>query len=787
MNYSKTLIVFAGLLLCTYTSFCDFIPPYKKYSTYVFSNGRMRERKPGTILDADMGRVRITGRVSRSLREARSEGIAGAKIETDYGDLNLSPSIYGGLSWNVEAKKHAVAIEVAQAIKVLRKCTMPAALPEDLIAINNLTIPSSQHLNKELQKAKYDIQQIIYEGDTFFREKSAKFKGVQSGSDATKIIDIIDDFKRKAAAWAQNERLIINDCGDSKDPVSKHLDTDWERRIRSESFNRDLYKVIDLCKNNNIKKAEKIFKKYDKCRHLIETNPKHQEYTHLQYTIYKHNMLNHWQNNNPEAAFQILRNYEKEYGNIKERSFRIRSYYSSLLIMYKQQLKSFHASSVTSATKTDQAVERKVSQHLQIMHHKARNTTKSIKRDAELWEKYDSTPQTMSRLKALKEQEKKQTFTAKHYELTQDGKKILQDLGLDQEAFPKSYGNQFHHALHSEFVSIVNKAGLMRSQASSPEMAEISENIATFSDVGTTFLKEGFILEAMYTADFCWAFMDCGIAAGEGAIEGVKNVGHSLGTPRETTYKLAKSISDAGYYLFKILETAIAEDDLMYRDPEEFERRWDYRIARMNDVTEALKYQWETVPQREKIKAASAFTVESLITQKLTFAAGKFISGAKNKAIEIAKKLKKGEKVAVLITAEGLPIEAKIADEAQSFFSKAKKNKHLNGNKNPAKSSGKLSGQSSEVPRFIKENKVPNDFETILKKNSKFKRTNKTYDGARIYEKDGLYYYRDQFHTGEGAHLEVFNKKGKHLGEADPLTGMLRPNTIDKKKYLEIK
>ena len=40
--------------------------------------------------------------------------------------------------------------------------------------------------------------------------------------------------------------------------------------------------------------------------------------------------------------------------------------------------------------------------------------------------------------------------------------------------------------------------------------------------------------------------------------------------------------------------------------------------------------------------------------------------------------------------------------------------------------------------------------------------------GAQVYKKGDQYYYRDTYHRGESSHLEVFDKRGNHLGEADP-------------------
>ena len=42
-------------------------------------------------------------------------------------------------------------------------------------------------------------------------------------------------------------------------------------------------------------------------------------------------------------------------------------------------------------------------------------------------------------------------------------------------------------------------------------------------------------------------------------------------------------------------------------------------------------------------------------------------------------------------------------------------------------------------------------------------------------------------HVGEKAHIEVFNKAGKHIGEANPLTGEIIKGTADTSKTLKLK
>ena len=90
------------------------------------------------------------------------------------------------------------------------------------------------------------------------------------------------------------------------------------------------------------------------------------------------------------------------------------------------------------------------------------------------------------------------------------------------------------------------------------------------------------------------------------------------------------------------------------------------------------------------------------------------------------------------------------------------------------------------TPDYVRDNRVPQDRETVLSGDD-YQRTNYRNKGAQVYEKDGRYYCRDTFHKGESAHLEVFDRFGRHLGEADPLTGELIPGTADPSKILNLR
>jgi hypothetical protein len=91
---------------------------------------------------------------------------------------------------------------------------------------------------------------------------------------------------------------------------------------------------------------------------------------------------------------------------------------------------------------------------------------------------------------------------------------------------------------------------------------------------------------------------------------------------------------------------------------------------------------------------------------------------------------------------------------------------------------------AESLPEFIKQNRIPLDRETILH-SANFRKTKiNPVKGAQVYTDGKSFYHRDTLHTGKRAHLETYNKQGIHLGEADPITGRLIPNTADKTKKL---
>jgi len=121
-----------------------------------------------------------------------------------------------------------------------------------------------------------------------------------------------------------------------------------------------------------------------------------------------------------------------------------------------------------------------------------------------------------------------------------------------------------------------------------------------------------------------------------------------------------------------------------------------------------------------------------------------------------------------------------------SVLYKAASKSGSGGNGNSSSNKNIDNNGSGEVPDYVKDNRVPLDRETVLD-GKDYKKTDNKVKGAQVYKKGDYYYYRDTFHTGEASHLEVFDKRGKHIGEANPRTGELIPGTVDTTKKINVK
>ncbi|MBD2040119.1 hypothetical protein H6F56_05535 [Microcoleus sp. FACHB-672] len=81
----------------------------------------------------------------------------------------------------------------------------------------------------------------------------------------------------------------------------------------------------------------------------------------------------------------------------------------------------------------------------------------------------------------------------------------------------------------------------------------------------------------------------------------------------------------------------------------------------------------------------------------------------------------------------------------------------------------------------------PTDEQTILREKQRFQKTSSYCQDRAIYREvdTDKYWYVDNLHFGKAAHLEVFNKAGYHIGEAD-LKGHIDECKQDKNKTIRL-
>lgn len=81
----------------------------------------------------------------------------------------------------------------------------------------------------------------------------------------------------------------------------------------------------------------------------------------------------------------------------------------------------------------------------------------------------------------------------------------------------------------------------------------------------------------------------------------------------------------------------------------------------------------------------------------------------------------------------------------------------------------------------------PDDCETVLRDITRFHKTGQLQQGRRVHLEIHTrhYWYVDHLHYGQASHLEVFDARGLHIGEAN-LEGVLDPGKRDREKTIDV-
>lgn len=351
------------------------------------------------------------------------------------------------------------------------------------------------------------------------------------------------------------------------------------------------------------------------------------------------------------------------------------------------------------------------------------------------------------------------TSINRSYNLNNNVKGLLAHYGYELTPFTHCSGNQLQHVVHQESLDILDRIDILPHNS---VLYDHQEALVDFAVAMVDYNHAGLTNKAMTIGDLCWTLLDYGQAIAEGAVLGVYSAAHDILTnPIEATVCLVAGKQVLAYQLCKVLYNVADIGVTAIHNIEGAKDKWNKYAEPLNTIIDAIHKKEITV--RDALKSGTAFVVGYKAQGKLLGGLGKFCTIIKHKSINFVKNNPLLNPQEYLTTPEGVLFKTTIE------CMKNAQDKVMNG---------------LHIPQFIKEDRVPLDKETVLI-SALFKKTKiPSVKGARVYTKDNLFYHRDTFHTGQSAHLEVYNKRGIHLGEADIFTGIIRAGTADKTKTL---
>ena len=399
------------------------------------------------------------------------------------------------------------------------------------------------------------------------------------------------------------------------------------------------------------------------------------------------------------------------------------------------------------------------------------------------------------RMKALENIKNGNThFVTKEYDINRNTEALLREYKHNALLFTSLTGNEYQHVLHTESLEIIDAINKLSRDS---RIYNYRGAIIDYAAAVCEYNQDGLTHKATQVADLCWILLDYGSAIAEGAIIGAKSaLTDMIEHPVQTVVCAFAGEYVLAYQVCKVACDVAGIGITALTDTTKAKKEWNDYIAPLNQFISSIKH--EKITLRQMIQSGTAVVVGWRAQHKVLGGTSKLCKSVKENAIKFAQNNPLVKPKGYMATPEGMLFKAtknSLSKKDANVF-KFKNNQKLAKTKNitttkettslhKKHNSNKSGGSSKETVKTealvknksqLPKDRPPIDSETILA-SGKFQRTNFTYDGARVYKKDNKFYHRDQLHIGESAHLEVYNKRGKHIGIADPLTGELIEGT----------
>jgi hypothetical protein len=374
------------------------------------------------------------------------------------------------------------------------------------------------------------------------------------------------------------------------------------------------------------------------------------------------------------------------------------------------------------------------------------------------------------------------TTLSKNYVVSKSDEATLLKLGYNVDRYRYCTGSRLNHALHEESLKILSAL-----EQSYIVDAGLRQDIYAFNDTGLLCNHAGQTERAIMFTDLCWSLLDFAKYGFNGLVDGSQRavttiMNHPVATIFSITaarYAIKAFPRLAGPYGIA-LQLGIILGDIgfsYWQDPAKGVQKLQSYTARFSVVIDWLTNEQTKYGTKEVFGASVSIITEWAVDNKILSSLSNFFSRMKGQVLSFAKRRAPCADQ-ILMTPEGIQI--KIADSAISSNGINNRSIDIQGNNKNSISTGCSAKKYSNI-EYIKAKRVPLDHETVLKQSDLFKYTGKIEQkgGAKVYKSlsNDRFYHRDTFHTGEGAHLEVYDARKNHLGIADPILGELIPDT----------
>jgi len=263
------------------------------------------------------------------------------------------------------------------------------------------------------------------------------------------------------------------------------------------------------------------------------------------------------------------------------------------------------------------------------------------------------------------------TISFKKYFISGTLRQYLSSQNIDINIFESCEGTPLQHAIHHEFITLTDTtAHLLYEHNNSAEIKKLTTVIAHFASAGITFNHIGEVAKATALANAGWAILDCIQAAGEGIVEGLASVGHSIMHPIETVQNFTYAAINCGYYCgIALKEIVCVTDAIICGDFNVAHNKYTLWGEYCKNIAHALSEQCQELALRDVIKTLTRSAIECYATTRAINGFSNLFKHAHQGAALIAKKIRHGaQESTVLMSAEGIPVRI-----AQEIITQAKK------------------------------------------------------------------------------------------------------------------